>query len=396
MGFFVGILLTLLVIVWLRLDFTGGFSRHIRKAGLQAYPIRQGGVQFFTEGQKFYFHYFQNIRQAKSSIFASFYIIKNDEEVSRAFLTLLGEKAKEGVAVYLLMDRLGSLKAPGKLLKEIRANGVKTAYSHTPRLPFLFFTLQARNHRKITVVDGQTGYLGGYNIGKEYIGKNPKLGKWRDYHLFFTGGGTRDLAAQFRRDWRNAGGEFIPEDKPAVSCSGISHRLVSTYGKLEDQYVSIIRQTQKELYICSPYFIPGTKLQTELLDVLARGVKVTIVVPMKSDHPFVKEAAFLYYGPLLKAGAEIHRFYSGFYHAKIVLSDDGFCDIGTANFDKRSLYLNDEMNVYIFDEDFTSRVKETIKKDIRNAEQLLYDDYLKRPLRQKAKERAANLLSLFL
>ncbi|KZZ83799.1 cardiolipin synthase [Bacillus sp. SJS] len=398
MAFFILILLALLLTVWIRIDFSIAYSRHVRKAGLQSYPIRKGDIQFFSDGQEFYTRYFNDLKQASTCIYASFYIIKNDEEISQSFLKILGQKAEDGVKVYLMLDRIGSAKAPKKLLKQIQAQGVALAYSHNPKFPFFFFTLLARNHRKITVIDHKTGYLGGYNIGKEYIGKNPKLGYWRDYHLSFTGAGVQDLEEQFRKDWRNAGGSYLDKAKfPAGADGSISYRFVSTYGKaLDDQFLSFIHRAKKELIICSPYFIPGAKLQIELLRALERGVKVKIIVPMRSDHLFVKEAAFPYYGPLLKAGAEVYRFYLGFYHAKIIIVDDDFIDIGTANFDKRSMYLNDEMNALIQDKAFTAKVKRSIVKDIHDSEQLLYEDYLQRPLWQRAKEKAASAVSFFL
>ncbi|MGD6816496.1 cardiolipin synthase [Metabacillus sp. 84] len=398
MVFFILILLLLLITVWMRIDFSLGYSRHVRKAGLQAYPLRKGGLHFFSDGQEFYADYFQAIRQASSSICASFFIIKNDEEISQTFLNLLGEKAQEGVRVFLMMDRIGAIKAPNRLLNKISSQGVEVIYSHKPKWPFLFFTIQARNHRKITVIDHHIGYLGGYNIGKEYIGKNPKLGYWRDYHLKITGAGIQDLAQQFRNDWRNAGGSYMERPKAVPAGKGeAAYRFVSSYGKsLDDQFLSFIHKAKKELIICTPYFIPGQKLHIELLQALERGVKIKIVVPMRSDHLLVKEAAFPYYGPLLKAGAEVYRFYLGFYHAKIIVCDDDFCDIGTANFDKRSMYLNDEMNALIYDREFTAQVKTSILKDIRNSEQLLYEDYMKRPLWQKTKEKAASVVSLFL
>ncbi|WP_164462055.1 cardiolipin synthase [Bacillus sp. FJAT-42376] len=398
MAFFMIILFVLLVTVWIRLDFSLGYSRHLRNNGPMLYPYRNGDIQFFSDGQEFYQHYFQSLQNARSSIYVSFYIVKGDEEISQTFLTILGKKAQEGLQVYLLLDRLGSLKASNKILKQIQRQGVHFSYSHTPKFPCFFFTLQARNHRKISVIDCQTGYLGGYNIGKEYIGKNPKLGYWRDYHLSFTGAGIQDLLEQFQRDWNQTGANRFHLPEISAEASGtVRYRFISTYGKaLDDQFLSFIHRAKREIIICSPYFIPGSKLQTELLRALERGVKVRIIVPMRSDHLLVKEAAFPYYGPLLKAGAKIHRFYPGFYHAKIILIDEAFCDIGTANFDKRSMYLNDEMNAFIEDRAFAEKVRASILKDIHDSEQLLYEDYLKRPYVQRVKEKAATFVSLFL
>lgn len=264
----------------------------------------------------------------------------------------------------------------------------------------LFYSSQTRNHRKITVIDGRTGYTGGFNIGKEYLGKDPKFGFWRDYHLRVTGEGVQDLQRQFLTDWNAASDEHSEEETglfPSLSQGKFSHRFLTTPGKdLEKNFLTFVKEAKTELLICSPYFIPGKKLMKALLNARNRGVSVKIMVPMKADHPLVKEASFPYFGPLLKAGCDIYQYYYGFYHAKVIVVDDVFCDIGTANFDKRSLFLNDEFNCLIYDEAFISQLKLSVIKDMKSSAKLTLDHYNSRSFRQRVMEKTASIVSYFL
>jgi cardiolipin synthase len=360
------------------------------------YPMRKSNLKFFTHGQQLFDDYFQTIKQAKHHIHILFYIVKTDQ-ISQQFCDLLKQKAKEGVEVRLLVDWIGSFGLPKKVIRSLQESGIKFSYSHRPTFPYFFYRLNRRNHRKITVIDGKIGYIGGFNIGKEYIGQDPKFGDWRDYHLKVTGEGVQDLQTQFFDDWAAATKEklFSKNDYfPEIESGTIPHKFIATNGHfLENDYVHLINQAKKELIIGSPYFIPSKKVMKALLDALRRGVKVTILVPLKADHPFVKEAAFPYFYRLLKAGAQIYRFYKGFYHAKVIIIDNDICDIGTANFDKRSFFLNSEINCYIHDKQFIKTVRTAVNQDLANAEKLTLDFWRKRTLWERGKESVSMLIS---
>ncbi|RAK20482.1 cardiolipin synthase [Anoxybacillus vitaminiphilus] len=363
------------------------------------YPMRKSNLQFFTDGRQLFDDYFQTIKQAKHHIHILFYIVKTDQ-VSQQFYDLLKQKAKEGVEVRLLVDWIGSFGLPKTVIRSLQESGVKLAYSHRPTFPRFFYKLNRRNHRKITVIDGKTGYIGGFNIGKEYIGQDPKFGDWRDYHLKVTGEGVQDLQTQFFDDWAAATKEklFSKNDYfPELESGTIPHKFIATNGHfLENDYIHLIEQTKKELIIGSPYFIPSKKVMKALLDALRRGVKVIILVPLKADHPLVKEAAFPYFYRLLKAGAHIYRFYQGFYHAKVIIIDDGLCDIGTANFDKRSFFLNSEINCYIHDKQFVKIARTAVNRDLADAEKLTLDFWRKRTLWDRGKESVSMFISRLL
>lgn len=395
--FFTAVMVILAVI--LSMDFYFGRRQHIKTAASTVFPKRKSNLELFTVGQHFYERLFEDIENSTHSVHVLFYIIKNDPD-SESFLSLLQKKAEQGISVRLLADYVGSHELENKKIQQLKESGISFAFAHRPKWPFFFYSSQTRNHRKITVIDGRTGYTGGFNIGKEYLGKDPKFGFWRDYHLRVTGEGVRDLQRQFLTDWNAASDEQPEEDKglfPALSQGRFEHRFLTTPGmELEKNFLTFIKEAKKELLICSPYFIPGKKLMKELLNARNRGVSVKIMVPMKADHPLVKEASFPYFGPLLKAGCDIYQYYYGFYHAKVIVVDDGFCDIGTANFDKRSLFLNDEFNCLVYDSSFVKEVKLTVVEDMKRSAKLTLDHYNSRSVRQRVMEKTASFVSYFL
>ncbi|MCD7034716.1 cardiolipin synthase [Metabacillus sp. GX 13764] len=391
-------LILLVLILWFTLDFMIGYKKHIRQQGIKCYPRYKGKLTLFSDGRNLYDHYFSDLRQAQHSLKIQFYIVKNDA-ISSEFLDILTERASNGVTVRLLMDWAGSLKVNKKAIRRLKDAGAEVTYSHKPKLPFLFFTLQARNHRKITIIDGHIGYIGGFNIGKEYIGNDPKFGYWRDYHLKVEGKSVEDMLDQFNQDWKLAAGEKLkPYVQPELyEEEQMEHQFLCTNGKeLDKIFTRIIKETEQELIICTPYFVPSNGLMEELEHALSRGVAVKIIVPMKTDHLLVREAAFPFFGRLLLKGCQIYRFYQGFYHAKVVVADRKVCDLGTANFDKRSLYLNDEINCFIYDMPFIDNILEQIEKDMERSELYTIEAFQKRPLLARGKEMIAGMVSRFL
>ena len=271
-----------------------------------------------------------------------FFIVKNDD-ISRTFLKLLIDKAQEGIEVRLLLDRFGSHYLSKEAIYSLQKHGVSFSFCHKVKFPFPFFSANQRNHRKITVIDGKIGYIGGFNIGEEYLGHNQRLGLWRDYHLRLTGEGIQDLQKQFLHDWLDDTDQnlldsslYFPTQQPGT----ILHRFIPTDGAyLQNTFLHLIESAKKELFIGTPYFIPGKKIMNALLKARKRGVQITILVPQKADHALVREAKFPYCRKLIQAGCNIYAFQQGFFHAKIIIIDDDICDIGTANFDMRSIYI---------------------------------------------------------
>lgn len=396
------VFLSLLLIcfaLWFIIDLLYGRILHLKRLKPRAFPLRRSDFHLYTCGTNLYNDLFHDIKQAKHHIHILFFIVKNDE-ISQTFLQLLINKAKQGVEVRLLLDRIGSHQLSRESIHSLQKNGVSFSFCHKVKLPFLFFSANQRNHRKITIIDGKIGYIGGFNIGEEYLGHNSKLGLWRDYHLRLTGEGVQDLQKQFLHDWRDDTSQdllenaiYFPKQQPGT----MLHRFIPTDGAyLQQTFLNLIESAKKELYIGTPYFIPGKKIMDALLQAKGRGVHVTILVPHKADHPLVREARLPYCRKLIQAGCDIYSFQEGFFHAKIIMVDNHICDIGTANVDMRSLYLNHEINCLLYDEAFIKKIKTEINKDIEASTLLSWKDVTSLTIVDKGKEWIGTILAFFL
>lgn len=390
----------LFIMIWLSFDFILGKKKHLKLVGYRETPMLHGNFDIFPHGKKLFADYFSEIKKAKKHIHVLFYIVK-DDAFSHEFLNLLKEKAQEGIEVRLLLDRVGSKSVSKQMVSALRDAGVRFAFSNQIKLPFLFYSSQVRNHRKISIIDGEIGYLGGFNIGKEYIDEDPKLSPWRDYHLKITGEGVTFLQSEFLFDWKEYGQEDLFADAryfPDVPKGDIRHQLVPTEAcHLEGKFIELIKKATDSITIGTPYFIPSKKIFHELIEAVRNGINITVVVPYTADHALVQEASFRYLRRLLReGGVKVFQYKDGFYHAKTIVIDDIICDIGTANFDKRSLFLNKEINCYIYDRVFINRFKEILKKDIHDSRPLTLADLNKPDLFRSVKEGIAGAVSYFL
>ena len=393
MKFFLMILALIFIsIVFLRIDFLLG----LRKLTLQNKKTppkpRMGNVTLLSNGKDFFDYLFADIERAEHHIHLQTYIYQEDD-ISNQLTNLLIKKAKEGVEVRLLIDWFGS-NISKKSIAKLRDAGVEFFYSEKPHLPFLFFSINHRNHRKITVIDGEIGYIGGFNIGDEYLGRNKEMGFWRDFHLHLKGDGVQDLQRQFIYDWQDAAKKILRGNRyyPILKEGQTLLKFLPTNGTFfEETLIEKIDMAKRTILIGTPYYIPGRKLQDSLIHASRRGVKVTLFVPKKSDYPLIKEASFPYFKHLLLSGVNIYEYKDGFYHAKALVIDQFVCKVGTANLDKRSFYLNKEMSCFIYDKQFHEQVTTEMLQDIKHAKQLTLTDYEQRPLWQKTKEKIAIL-----
>ncbi|MGG1163822.1 cardiolipin synthase [Bacillus mycoides] len=385
--------------LWITIDLLYGRIVHLKRVRSRSFSLRQSDFRLYTYGNDLYDALFTDIKQAKHHVHVLFFIVKNDD-ISRKFLKLLIDKAQEGIEVRLLLDRFGSHYLSKEAVYSLQKHGVSFSFCHKVKFPFLFFSANQRNHRKITVIDGKIGYIGGFNIGEEYLGHNQKLGLWRDYHLRLTGEGIQDLQKQFLHDWFDDTNQnlldsslYFPEQQPGA----ILHRFIPTDGAyLQNTFLHLIESAEKELFIGTPYFIPGKKIMNALLKARKRGVQITILVPQKADHALVREAKFPYCRKLIQAGCNIYAFQQGFFHAKIIIVDDHICDIGTANFDMRSLYSNHEINCLLYDKHFIQEVKSKFEEDLGRSSLLSFEDVSPLSIIDRGKEWIGTILAFFL
>lgn len=335
------LIVLLLAAIWLDI-YTGiRLNRPLLPPAVTMHSTNQ--LHYFSEGHALFADMQQVIEQATQRVSISFFIFETDP-VGMNWLNLLEKKARQGVTVRLLVDFLNSRPLRPHLAR-LRAAGVVVAFSGKPRFPFTFYYLNRRNHRKLLIVDGQIGYFGGFNVGMAYLGNDPLMGNWHDNHLRVDGDGAAQLEQIFAADWHRAtGSRFTLTTAAYPNNGGSALDLVATNAnQAETLLVNYFRSAHTSIIICSPYFVPSRKLFNVLLECLADGIRLSILVPMKADHALVKPAAFHYLAPLVEKGAHLYQFHQGFYHAKIFIVDQKRFYIGSANFDQRSLFWNDEV-----------------------------------------------------
>ncbi|MBC5880246.1 cardiolipin synthase, partial [Bacillus pumilus] len=275
------ILLVLIVIVCLiLLDLYMGKKYFSTRAFERSFDQTSGDAVFYHDGEPLFNQLLTDIQHASSSIHMMFFIVKNDK-IGQRVLQALKTKAKQGVSVFLLTDRLGSYPFDQKSIDMLEKSGIQFYFLNKPRFPFLIYRLNMRNHRKITVIDGKIGYIGGFNIGDEYVGKKGRFGIWKDYHLRMTGQVVADLQHVFLNDlYRTSGIHQLQYDVfPALEQGTLQCTTRATAGfSLEALFLKDIQQARKQIIICTPYFIPSAPLLNALLDARKRGVTVEIII----------------------------------------------------------------------------------------------------------------------
>lgn len=308
------------------------------------------------------------IRAAKSYVLVEFYILR-DDRIGAVFRECLMEKAREGCRVRLLYDSIGSHGLPQSYFDSLAEAGVVVRNFHSIRQPRSRLQLNFRNHRKIVIVDGETGFVGGLNVGDEYMGRDPVFGHWRDTHLSLKGPVVAQLQLVFVEDWHWATEEQLELNwTPARAAEDVDALIVATgpadameAGSL--YFCNAINAAQRRVWIASPYFVPDIDIQRALQLAVLRGVEVRVLIPDMKDHLLVWLAAFEFVGEALAAGVEVRRYTDGFMHQKVVLVDDSFASVGTINLDNRSCRLNFEVTAVVFDPGFAAAVETMLAAD---------------------------------
>ena len=369
-------------------------------------PYRNdNNVSMYSDGKIFFNELLESLKKAKKSINIEFYIFKNDD-IGTKILNVLEEKAKEGVEVRLLYDSVGSRSLNRNVLNKLINEGGKVGEFFPSWLKFININMNFRNHRKIVVIDNNVGFVGGFNVGDEYLGKDSKFGYWRDTHIKFTGSAVNDLNLRFLADWRYATKEEVSleeifeANEENSNSNNVGMQIVSSGPNLSDKYeikmayLKMIQKAKKYLYIQSPYLIIDNSISDSLKLAAASGVDVKIMIPGKGDHPFVYWANLVYAGDLIKEGIRVfHYDKNAFLHAKTVVIDDEVCSIGTANMDTRSFELNFEVSSFIYSEKIAKEQKYEFENDMKRCEELTLEKYQNRSRIVKIKESLSRLFS---
>ncbi|AOR24495.1 cardiolipin synthase [Clostridium taeniosporum] len=359
-------------------------------------------LQVYVNGEDKFKQLIEDIRSAKRYIHIEYYIFRNDC-LGKKIIDELTKKAANGIEVRLLADSMGSYTLTKKALKEYLNAGGKFAIFFPGILPHINTRINYRNHRKIVVIDGKYGYVGGFNVGKEYINKDPKIGFWRDTHVRIEGEAVNDLNERFLLDWCYASGEEIIDYKKYLSeineeIGDVGIQIVTSGPDHEEEYIrnayiKLINNAKKNLYLETPYLVPDLPILEALKISALSGVDVRIIIPGNPDHFFMKWAASSYIGELLDAGIKMYYYKKGFIHAKAMVADSTVVSIGTANMDIRSFKLNFEVNAFIFDDRVASDYEKQFMEDIKFSEEITKESHACRSTYLKIKESLARLLS---
>ncbi len=363
-------------------------------------PFTKGNdAKLLIDGQATFDAIFSAIDAAQDYVLVQFYIIRDDglgTELSRRLISA----TERGVRTHLIYDEIGSASTKKTYFNAMRDAGVLVSAFGSRRGRFNRFQLNFRNHRKIVVVDGQVTYIGGSNVGDEYLGLNPKFGDWRDTHVELRGPIVQAAQISFQEDWYWATGNKLElnwelrisenSDKVALTlATGPADR----YESCSLFFVLAINAAVERIWIVSPYFVPDLDVIHALKLAALRGVDVRIVIPDKADSLIVWLAAFSYFEDMHDVGVRIFRYTEGFLHQKVLLVDNEAAAVGTANMDNRSFRLNFEITAVIIDRAFNKQVAQMIENDLTKCYENDENSYADRPIWFKLAVRIARLAS---
>lgn len=359
-------------------------------------------VKIFDDGSDKFEALINDILHAKNHIHIQYYIFKLDN-LGQRIVNALIKKAKQGVKVRVLFDEMGSRGVRKRHFKELIEAGGEVEVFFPSILPLINPRLNFRNHRKISIIDGRIGYIGGFNVGDEYLSLSDRFGYWRDTHLRIEGSAVHPLQTRFILDWNQASAKndicyaeryfpIIPQ-KGTAALQIISSGPDTEWEVIKNNYLHLIANAKKYVYIQSPYFIPDESFFDAIRIAALSGIDVRIMIPNKPDHMFVYWATYSYVGPLVEAGAKVYHYEKGFIHAKMIVVDDEIASVGTANIDVRSFSLNFEVNALLYDRLLAHRLAEIFESDILDCSELTFELYKNRSSFVKFKESISRLLS---
>jgi len=359
----------------------------------------QNQANLLVNGEAMFGALLRAIEAAQDYILFQFYIIK-DDDIGREVMAALMAKAQQGVRIYLSYDEIGSHQLQRSTIQRLQQSGIQVTAFRSTKGARNRFQLNFRNHRKVVVIDGLIGFVGGLNIGDEYLGRDRRLGDWRDTHLSLRGPAVQCLQLSFLRDWYWAVGT-VPEVNWQVTPAphDAESILILPSGPADELptctlfFNSVFNLAQRRLWIASPYFVPDETTLATLKMAALRGVDVRILLPAHPDHQTVYLCSFSYYNELQQAGIQVYRFRQGFMHQKVVLVDDTIAGVGTVNLDNRSFHLNFEVMAFALNGLLLTQVEAMLLDDFEKSDQVDLHEYDRRSLGFRLAVRAARLMA---
>ena len=360
-------------------------------------------VDIYTDGHALFDQMKEDLRNAKSYIHLEYYVLKLDK-LGSEIVDILQQKAEEGLEVKILYDAVGSKTVHKSKFKNFQEAGGQVEAFFQAKIPLINFRLNNRNHRKILVIDGMTGYVGGFNIGDEYLGLDEKFGYWRDTHLRVKGDCVDALQLSFIHDWNSQShreqleynDKYFPDnanqggDVPMQIALGAPS---DNWHQIEFGYMKMIMNAKESIYMHSPYFIPDKGYINALRIAAKAGVDVRLIIPNKPDHIFVYWATITSVAQLIRDGVKVYTYENGFIHSKMMIIDDEVASVGSSNMDIRSFELNFEINAFMYDANIVKELKAAFIEDMKVSKELTEERYEQRSNWIKFKQSIAKLAS---
>lgn len=360
-------------------------------------PTFGNGVRLLVDGAATFGAIFSEIDAAKESVWVQFYII-NDDALGRELADRLLAASARGVKCLVLYDQVGSKKMTPEYRQRLTGGGVEIFPFVTNRQHGRHFQINFRNHRKLVIVDGRVAYVGGLNVGDEYMGRSKRFGPWRDTHMRIEGPAVAGFQVPFAEDW-NYVTKSLPEFRLRSEPAGDAVVFPVATGPAAEWavgpavYLSVIQDAQRRLWLASPYFVPSSPLLYDICHAALRGVDVRIILPQMADHLLPWLSSFTYYPKLRAAGVKVWRYRPGFMHQKVLLADDDFAIVGSINLDYRSFMLNFELSAALRDPAFARDLETMFLADFDRSEPEDLGKFEKGSLGFRLKCRAAALMS---
>lgn len=356
-------------------------------------------VDIYTDGKTLLADMLKDIEQAKHHIHAEYYILESDE-TGDAFKNALIKKAQEGVKVRLIYDDLGSWYLKRSAIREMKKAGIRLFSFFKIRFPYFTTKLNYRNHRKIVIIDGKVGYLGGFNIADRYT-KGLDWGVWRDTHIRVHGNSVINLQNIFRADWSYMTKRVFKSDAyfpVSFTPNNYFMQIVGSGPDLDWQtimqgYLHAIMHAKKYIYIQTPYFLPNESIANAIEMAALRGVDVRLMIPFRSDERIAFEASISYMENILKSGVKVLQYQNGFIHSKTMVIDGELSVVGTANMDLRSFEQNFEVNAFIYNTQKAQELTKIFLHDAKSCKKLSFWRWKQRPMWRKVLQSIARLLS---
>ena len=358
-------------------------------------------IDVFTTGQDKFEALKRDIRAAREYIHLQYFIIENDK-TGKELIELLIDKAREGVKVKVLYDYVGSFYMPSHVLKQMRDAGIEVHPFLKLTLMYFAFRVNWRNHRKIVIIDGNIGYVGGMNIADRYVCGDRKWSPWRDTHLRIVGEAVAAMQYSFAIDWDFTTRDLLtsttmhyeePPARPDYMLQMMGSGPTNRWNNISFVFLKAITLAKHCVYIQTPYFLPSDSLLKALQSAGLAGVDVRLMIPRQSDSTMLRLATGSYLKECLLSGIKIYLYEPTIMHAKVVIIDDEFVTMGSTNFDFRSFEHNFEFNALVYSREFNQKMKDIFESDMEQCTRLLLSKWKKRPLLQKALESVVRLIS---